>query len=128
MNKVILMGRLTRDPEMRTTQSGKSVVRFTLAVNRRFKDSSGNYPTDFINCRAWDKTAEFVARYFRKGDMMALVGSIQTSKYEHEGKTVYTTDINADEVYFCGSKNQNADNYADMGEFADIPYDDNPPF
>lgn len=105
MNKVILMGRLTRDPELRTTSSNVSVCSFTLAVDRRFKNANGERQADFISCTAWRQTAEFVSRYFRQGSRLALVGSIQTSSWEdNDGKRQYRTDVVADEVYFADSK------------------------
>lgn len=106
MNKAILMGRLTRDPELRTTQSGISVVRFTLAVDRRFKNQSGERESDFVSCVAWRQTADFIAKYFNKGSKLAIVGSIQTGSYERDGQTVYTTDVVADEAYFVESRRQ----------------------
>lgn len=111
MNKAILMGRLTRDPELRTTQSGISVVRFTLAVDRRFKNQSGERESDFVSCVAWRQTAEFIAKYFNKGAKLAIVGSIQTGSYERDGQTVYTTDVVADEAYFVESRRQDGDSY-----------------
>lgn len=107
MNKVILMGRLTRDPEMRQTPTGVAVARFTIAVNRRFKNSSGNYDADFISCVAWRQTAEFICKYFRKGAMIAGVGSIQTRSWDgQDGKKQYATDVVIEEAYFTGSKNE----------------------
>ena len=111
MNKAILMGRLTRDPELRSTQSGISVVRFTLAVDRRFKNQSGEREADFVSCVAWRQTAEFIAKYFNKGAKLAIVGSIQTGSYERDGQTVYTTDVVADEAYFVESRRQDGDSY-----------------
>ncbi len=123
MNKAILMGRLTRDPELRTTTSGISVVSFTLAVDRRFKSQSGEREADFISCRAWRQTAEFIQKYFTKGSKLAVVGSIQTGSYEKDGRTVYTTDVVVDEAYFVESRssrdggdygsNQGRQNYND---------------
>lgn len=104
MNKAILMGRLTRDPELRSTQSGVSVVSFTLAVDRRFKNQSGEREADFISCRAWRQTAEFITKYFNKGSKLAVVGTIQTGSYERDGNTVYTTDVVVDEAYFVESR------------------------
>lgn len=102
MNKVILMGRLTRDPELRTTSSNTSVCSFTLAVDRRFKNANGERQADFISCTAWRQTAEFLCRYFRQGSRLALVGSIQTSSWEDsDGKRQYRTDVVADEIYFA---------------------------
>ncbi|MDD2214922.1 MAG: single-stranded DNA-binding protein [Oscillospiraceae bacterium] len=106
MNKAILMGRLTRDPELRTTQSGVPVVQFTLAVDRRFKNQNGERQADFISCQAWRQTAEFIAKYFQKGAKLAVVGSIQTGSYEKNGQTVYTTDVVVEEAYFVESRRQ----------------------
>lgn len=101
MNKAILMGRLTSDPEMRQTQSGVSCARFTIAINRRFQKDE----TDFINCVAWRQTADFICKYFAKGNMIAVVGSIQTRSWEgQDGKKNYATEVVADEAYFTGSK------------------------
>lgn len=106
MNKVILMGRLTRDPEMRQTTSGIQVCSFTIAVNRRFaKDGAQN--ADFINCTAWRQQAEFICKYFHKGAMIAIVGSLQTRTWENqEGKRQYATDVVVEEVHFTGSKQE----------------------
>jgi len=82
MNKVILMGRLTADPELRQIQNGTAVCRFTVAVNRKFVDKqTGQHEADFISCTAWSKTAEFVSRYFKKGQMIAIEGSLRTGSY-----------------------------------------------
>ena len=107
MNKVILMGRLTKDIEMRQTPNGVSLVRFSIAVTRRFKNSIGEYDADFINCVAWRKTGEFIARYFQKGSMIAIVGSIQTRSWDgNDGKKQYATEVIVDEAYFTGSKSE----------------------
>ena len=109
MNKVILMGRLTKDIEMRQTPNGVSLVRFSIAVTRRFKNSNGEYDADFINCIAWRKTGEFIARYFQKGSMIAIVGSIQTRSWDgNDGKKQYATEVIVDEAYFTGSKSENS--------------------
>lgn len=103
MNNVILMGRLTKDPEIRTTNSGLSVCKFTVAVDRYSKD--GEDKTDFINCVAWRSTADFIDKYFSKGQRILLSGSIQTGSYTDKyGRTVYTTDVLADKAEFCESK------------------------
>ena len=106
MNKVILMGRLTRDPEMRQTTGGTQVCSFSIAVNRRFaKDGQQN--ADFINCTAWRQQAEFICKYFHKGAMIAIVGNLQSRSWENqEGKRQYATDVVVDEVYFTGSKQE----------------------
>ena len=106
MNKVILMGRLTRDPEMRQTTGGTQVCSFSIAVNRRFaKDGQQN--ADFINCTAWRQQAEFICKYFHKGAMIAVVGNLQSRSWENqEGKRQYATDVVVDEVYFTGSRQE----------------------
>jgi single-strand DNA-binding protein len=107
MNKVILMGRLTKDVEIRQTPNNLSVARFTIAVNRRFAKDGGQQ-ADFINCIAWRKTGEFISRYFQKGSMIAVVGSIQTRSWDgNDGKKQYATEVIVDEAYFTGSKTEN---------------------
>lgn len=109
MNNVILMGRLTHDPELRQTQSGISSCRFTIAVNRKFKNQNGEYDADFISCVAWRQTAEFVSRYFNKGSMICVSGSLRTGSYtdkNHSDVTHYTTDVFVDSVEFTGEKKQ----------------------
>ena len=112
MNKVVLIGRLTADPELRQTQSGISACRFTVAVNRKFKNKdTGEKEADFITCQAWRQTAEFVGRYFTKGSMIALEGSLRTGKYQdknHSDVTHYTTDVMVENVEFCGGKKENS--------------------
>lgn len=104
MNKVILMGRLTRDPELRTTPNGVNVCTFSLAVSRRFRNANGEYDADFINCVAWRQTAEFISKNFTKGRMLGVVGSIQTRNYDKDGQRVYVTEVSVDEAYFAGDK------------------------
>ena len=113
MNKVILMGRLTRDPEVRYTQGSEpmAVVRYSLAVNRRFKNANGDTEADFPSCVAFGKTAEFIDNYFKKGSAIAITGRIQTGSYEKDGAKVYTTDVFVDEAEFVESKgNGGSDN------------------
>jgi single-strand DNA-binding protein len=108
MNNFCGMGRLTRDPETRTTQSNITVCNFTIAINRRFKNASGDYDADFLPCIAWRQSAEFVGKYFRKGNMIAVVGSVQTRKWDdQEGKTHYATEVIVEQAGFCGSKSDN---------------------
>lgn len=106
LNKVILGGRLTADPELKTTQSGVSVTTFTLAVSRRFGGKEGEQTqADFINVTAWRQTAEFITRFFRKGSSVCVVGSIQTRSWtDQQGQKRYTTEVVADEAYFVDSK------------------------
>lgn len=101
MNKAIMSGRLCADIELRQTPSGKKVCAFTLAVDRRGKDAGA----DFIDCVAWEKTAEFLVRYFQKGQQMNICGRLQTRSYEDkEGKKRKATEVVVEEVGFCGSK------------------------
>ena len=114
MNKVQLVGRLTRDPEIRYSQgeNATATARFSVAVNRRFKNSEGNYDADFINCVAFGKSAEFVEKYFKKGMAIGLTGRIQTGSYTNkDGQKVYTTDVVVEETEFVESKGaSSADN------------------
>jgi len=107
MNKAILNGRLTKDPDLRMTPSQVPVCTFTLAIDRRFKDASGNRQADFIPIIAWRQQAEFANKYFRKGSKMIVVGSIQTRSWDDaEGKRHYATEVIADEIEFGESKQQ----------------------
>lgn len=104
MNKVYLIGNLTRDPELRSTQSGVDVCNFSIAVNRRFRDANGNQQTDFFNIIAWRQLAGLCNKYLAKGRKVAVVGSIQTRTYEaQDGTKRFTMDIIADEVEFLSS-------------------------
>lgn len=108
MNKAILVGNLTRDPEMGTTPNGVSVTSFTVAVNRRCKSQDGQQQTDFIKCVAWRGTAEFIAKYFTKGSKIGVIGMIQTRAYDDQnGNKRYVTEVSVDEAEFAGSKAQN---------------------
>lgn len=117
MNVVNLIGRLTKDPELKYTNNGKGNTRFTLAVQRN-KDE-----TDFINCVAWEKTAENIAEYFKKGSQIAVQGAIRTGSYEKDGRTVYTTDVWVYKFDFVGN-NQNVkkDNKNRNGDNEDFPF------
>lgn len=156
MNKVILTGRLTADPVLRQTTSGVASCRFTVAVDRRFVDkNTGERQADFITCVAWRQTAEFVSRYFSKGKMIALEGSLRTGSYtdkNHSDVTHYTTEVYVDNVEFCGGKNDGSNNvqntqntqtaqpaaqpagddsglsYGDLSEFDEILSDGDVPF
>ena len=140
MNKAIIIGRLTADPKLRQTQSGVSSCRFTVAVNRRFKNDKGEYEADFINCQAWRQTADFITKYFHKGSMICLDGTLRTGSYQdknHSDVTHYTTDVIVENVEFCGSKSDNAkpqkqekqqENCTDLSEFEEILSDGDVPF
>ena len=109
MNRVVLVGRLTRDPEMRTTSSGTNVTRFSVAVNRRVADQNGQRQADFINCVAFGKTAETIAKYIKKGREIAVEGRLQTGSYDaQDGTKRYTTDVVIDNFTFIGGGNSDA--------------------
>ncbi len=107
MNKEILMGRLTRDPEIRTAASNLNIARFSLAVDRRFK-RDGEPEADFFNCTAFNKQADFVEKYCKKGTKMVVVGRIQNDNYEKDGVKHYSVQIIVDELEFAESKNASA--------------------
>ena len=112
MNTVNLMGRLTRDPETRYSQSAEpiAVTRISVAVNRRFK-KDGEPEADFINCVSFGKTAEFISKYFTKGKMIGIVGSIVTNSWtDDKGQKRYSTEVKVDEVDFCGDKEDTTTN------------------
>lgn len=107
MNKVILVGNLAADPELRTTQSGIAQCSFRVAVQRRFANAQGVREADFISCVAWRQTAEFVQRYFIKGNKIGLVGSLQTRSYDaQDGSKRYVTEVLVDEVEFVTPKSE----------------------
>ena len=128
LNKAILMGRLTRDPEMRSTQGGTPVCTFTVAIERRFKTQNGERQADFINCVACRRTAEFVFNHFTKGRMISVVGSIQTRSYTDRDGNNRTAEVVAEEVGFTGEARREDDagsEYYRPGDFAEIfPADD----
>ncbi len=138
INSVIIMGRLTYDPELRTTPNGISVVRFQVACDRNFSKSGEERKADFIDVTAWRQTAEFVSRYFRKGSMIAVEGSIQTDNFtDKDGNKRKSVQVVANNVSFCGSKaesgttsnpvfSQPAPSYAsaDNSDFEEISDDD----
>ncbi len=105
MNKVFLIGRLTRDPELRYTDSNIPVATFSIAVNRNFTNQSGEREADFINIRVWRKQAENIKNFLKKGSQVAIDGRIQTSSYEKDGVKRYNTEVVADNVQFLDSKN-----------------------
>ena len=113
LNKVVLCGRLTADPELKQTQSGIAVVTFTLAVNRRFQsrsaDTANQQQADFINVVAWRQTAEFISKYFKKGSALCVTGSLQTRNWQdQQGNRRYATEVVVDEAMFVDSRNENA--------------------
>ena len=139
MNKVVLVGNLARDPELRTTQGGIAWCSFTVACNRRFVNQQGTREADFINCVAWRQTAEFVHKHFIKGNKIGLVGTLQTRSYDaQDGSKRYVTEVLVDEVEFVTARQEsappqngaasqaNARNKESPDEFADA--DDDLPF
>ncbi len=144
INNVVLMGRLVATPELRNTQNGIAVTTFALAVERSFARAGEQRQADFINCVAWRNTAEFISRYFQKGSMIAVTGSIQTRNYEDKnGNKRTATEVIVDQASFCGSKAETGTgNYsapaampaapsfsnASEGDFEEISGDDDLPF
>ncbi len=148
MNSICLMGRLTGDPELKTTQSGVSVTSFSVAVDRAFRSKDQERQTDFINCVAWRGTAEFITRYFRKGQRIALHGSLQSRSYTaNDGSKRTVFEVVVDNAFFCESKGgqtAGAPNYdsqipqvneakpafstANTGDFEEILTDEELPF
>ena len=127
MNKVILKGRLTATPELKSTTSDIYVTDFSVAVNRRFNKEQ----TDFINCQAWRQTAEFVSKYFTKGQEILVIGELHIEKWDKDGETRYATRVVVDEVEFCGSKTENRqqsnvkpkeDDFIEVKDEDDLPF------
>lgn len=125
MNKVILMGRLTKDPEMRyTSNTNTAVCNFTLAVNRRFAKSTDEVKADFLPVVTWSKTAEFCGKYFRKGQLVGVIGRVETRNWvDNEGKKNYVTEVIGEEAYFAESKKNDSfgENVSDAYE-GDLPF------
>lgn len=116
INRVVLVGRLTKDPELKYTQSGIAVTRFTLAVNRTFTNQRGQREADFINCVTWRKQAENTANYLRKGSLAGIEGRIQTSNFEgKDGNRVFMTEVVVDSVQFLESRSSSAGRNNDSG-------------
>jgi single-strand DNA-binding protein len=116
INRVVLVGRLTKDPELKYTQTGIAVTRFTLAVNRAFQSASGEREADFISCVAWRKQAENVANFLKKGSLVGVDGRIQTGSFEgQDGKRVYTTEVVADSTQFLEPRSGSGENRSGAG-------------
>lgn len=126
MNNVVLVGRLVKDPELRTTQNGTAVCNFTIAVDRRFKDANGEKQTDFLSMTAWGKTGEFVNQYFNKGKKIGIIGELRSRSWDAEdGTKRYATDVNVDQAHFVESKNaESAAPSADNGFLPPAPASD----
>ena len=120
MNKIILVGRLTKDPEVRTTSAGFNTVNFTVAVNRNFKNKDGNYDADFLPCVAFRQTADFISKFFKKGNMICLDGRVQTRNYDAaDGSKRYVTEVVVENVEFVGGKNDSTS--SSNTDFVDEP-------
>lgn len=124
MNKVILVGRLTKDPELKRTNNDISVVQFTIAVNRTFQSKTGEKQADFINCVVWRQQAENFAKYMRKGSLIGIDGQIQTRNYDDpNGVRKYVTEVICDSIHFLESKssrNDSSSGFSDVNQY-DIP-------
>lgn len=132
MNSAQIVGNITKDIDLKYTSgtNAKAFTRFTVAVQRRFKNAEGTYDADFINCTAWGGTAEFISKYFHKGSRIGITGEIRTGSYEKDGQRIYTTDINVNTAEFVGGKSDggnvnknNTDSTAntDSNAFMSIP-------
>ncbi|EJD5705398.1 single-stranded DNA-binding protein [Staphylococcus pseudintermedius] len=127
LNRVVLVGRLTKDPEFRTTQSGVEVATFTLAVNRNYKNKNGEQQADFINCIVFRKQAENVNNYLNKGNLAGVDGRLQSRSYENqEGRRIFVTEVICDSVQFLESKNNNQSNNQPQQQRGQAPTQDNP--
>ena len=134
LNKIVLMGRMTADPELKRTNGGTSVTSFTIAVDRDFKSRNGEKETDFVNCVAWRGTAEFISKNFHKGSMAVVAGSLQSHQYEKNGDKRTAWEVLVESMYFADSKKsessqQQNDNFASLSnkvnqEFAPISEED----
>lgn len=131
LNRSVLMGRLVADPELKNTQSGVPVIQISVAVDRDYTPKGQEKQTDFIDVVAWRNTAEFIAKYFDKGQLIALAGSIQKRSYtDNQGNKRSVTEVLADQVYFCGGKNENkkTEPTFDERDFEEIGTDPDLPF
>ena len=127
MNSVCLVGRLTRDPELRTVSTGNTTVSFSIAVNRQFTSANGEREADFINCVVWGKQAENLAKYCTKGSQIAVTGRIQTRNYDgQDGRKVYVTEVVANNITFLSPKGESntysnqGTNYDNVPSFEDV--------
>ena len=131
LNRAILMGRITKSPELKTTPNGVSLIQISIAVDRDYTPKGQEKQTDFINVVAWRGTAEFIEKHFEKGQLIALTGSIQTRSYtDNQGNKRSVTEVIADQVYFCGGKNDNKKEKPsfDENDFEEISDDSDLPF
>ena len=129
MNKVILSGRIASEIELKATPSGVSVCSFRIAVSRRFKNADGNYDADFISCVAWRANADFINKYFSKGDPIELCGNIQTRTYEDDGKKIYVTEVIVEGFDFLeNKKDRPVESQSNALNFEVLDADEDTPF
>ena len=122
MNKIILVGRLTKDPEVRSTSAGFTTVNFTVAVSRNFKNKDGNYDADFLPCVAFRNSADFIAKHFKKGSLIGIEGRVQTRNYDaQDGTKRYVTEVVVENTEFVGGKNENSSNSSNDNTYVDAP-------
>jgi len=124
MNKLSLVGNVVRDIDLKQSQGGKSVAKFTVAAQRKYKNSEGKYDSDFISCVAFDKQAEFVSKYFKKGDKIGIIGHMQSGSYDGKNGKVYTLDCYVDDAEFVGGNSKKENTSAapkQQDEFMNIP-------
>ncbi len=125
MNKIILVGRLTKDPELKSTSTGTSIVNFTVAVNRNFKNKEGKYDADFLPCVAYRNTADFVNKFFKKGNMICVEGRVQVRNYDaQDGSKRYVTEVVVENAEFVGAKSEGSSG-GNNGYYPDAPSMDN---
>ncbi len=122
MNKIILVGRLTRDPEVRSTSTGASTANFTVAVSRNFKNKEGNYDADFLPCVAFRAQADFVSKFFKKGSLIGVEGRVQTRNYDaQDGTKRYVTEVVVENIEFVGGKNEGSSSQPTDNSYVDAP-------
>ena len=128
MNKIVLVGRLTKDPELKTTTTGTSVLNFTVAVNRNFKNKEGKYDADFLPCVSYRATADFINKFFKKGNLICVEGRVQVRNYDaQDGTKRYVTEVIVENAEFVTGKNDNGNiGGGNNGYYPDAPIDDAP--
>ena len=121
MNKIMLVGRLVRDPEVRSMSNGSQAANFTVAVNRNFKNKEGNYDADFLPCVAFRSQADFISKYFKKGSLIGIEGRVQTRNYDaQDGTKRYVTEVVVENIEFVGGKNEGSSQPSD-NSYVDAP-------